>query len=144
MPFNTIVYESDHYVTDWKKVSLRKWLNTHFYQKSFSENDKDKILLSEITADQKIGQFAQDKIFILSKKEILKYYDNFYKRKCVGTPYCFNKATWKTDENDIVGYWLCSFGGDNNLVACVSLGGDISSSDVGDCLSVRPAMWIKI
>lgn len=87
--------DSDLHVT-WENCSLRKWLNDDFYNDAFSTYEQKWITESTVTtdeydtwdADAKIlyesdftsgiatEQETQDKVFLLSPREVMKYFDS--------------------------------------------------------------------
>lgn len=77
----------------WEKSSLRQWLNTSFYNEAFNDEEKNQIVNSKIENNNNIekglnspngnfdvnidaGNDTEDKIFILSKDEVLKYFSH--------------------------------------------------------------------
>lgn len=96
MPYNTNFEE-----TCWEKCSLRLWLNNEFFNKAFSEDEKSRIVFSEISADKNPdfdtnqGSDTQDKIFLLSVLESQKYFENDEDRICWPTPYANKIGVWK-------------------------------------------------
>ena len=67
--------ENDKYVT-WEKSSLRAWLNKKFINTAFSDEEKEKINITEIVnQDNPVygiegGNNTFDKIFLLSLSEV--------------------------------------------------------------------------
>lgn len=85
---------------NWKKCSLRGWLNNYFYATTFNEKERESILISSIkTTDYKDsegntrngesggvgGGTTSDKVFILSYEEFYNYY--FISKSAIGM-YC--------------------------------------------------------
>ena len=73
-PFSNDLYDS------WSDSQLRKWLNEYFYNKAFNDNQKRKILntnvRTNIDMNNETGGFieTEDTIFLLSVDEILLYF----------------------------------------------------------------------
>lgn len=71
----------------WETSTLRKWLNNDFYYYVFSDDEKERILDSTVTADYNPdfptvpGNDTEDKVYILSIEEAKKYYSSDEARK---------------------------------------------------------------
>ena len=74
----------------WETSSLRKWLNSTFYNKAFSKKEKDRIILADIVNNDRKpfinlgfnllsiaegGNDTKDNVFCLSIDECKKYFD---------------------------------------------------------------------
>ena len=57
----------------WKDCTLRNWLNHEFLTTAFSDEEREKILLSDVANP---AQNTQDYIFLLSFDEIEEYFDD--------------------------------------------------------------------
>ncbi len=135
----------------WKTCSLRKWLNNDFYCSAFNENQKNKIMITNILnntdydeSETVVENDTQDKIFLLSKDEANTFFNSNFER-CTDCPSMFTKHDWWVTYCD---WWLRSKG-DGNRSASVVWGngsdkGHISDNDVNIGNWVRPAMWIHI
>ena len=72
--------ENDEYIT-WKESSLRAWLNDKFMNRAFSDEEKEKINITEIiNQDNPVygtegGNNTFDKIFLLSLSEVSEQQD---------------------------------------------------------------------
>ncbi len=76
----------------WETSSLRKWLNSTFYNKTFSKKEKDRIILADIVNNDRRKPFTnlgfnllsiaeggndtKDNVFCLSIDECKKYFDS--------------------------------------------------------------------
>jgi hypothetical protein len=94
--YNNITENKDNFIT-WNQSKTRKFLNEEFYEKSFSDKDKEKISLVDFF-DEQLKENINDRVYILSHDEIKKYLysneNNFYNFNC------FTYYEW--DGNDIV------------------------------------------
>ena len=98
--------ENDKYVT-WEKSSLRAWLNKKFINTAFSDEEKEKINITEIVnQDNPVygiegGNNTFDKIFLLSLSEVSEQQD--------GEKYGFLddeiRACGKSDFSKTVSWW---------------------------------------
>lgn len=63
----------------WENSELRKWLNSTFYDSAFSDEEKDKIVLSEVEASDNVyygsfgGNSTEDYVYLLSEDECKEY-----------------------------------------------------------------------
>lgn len=87
----------------WKKCTLRKWLNREFYRTAFSESERGLIVETKLRNDDFIYVFrpvntdTTDKIFLLSRDELLKYSSIEPEQFAVATPYAQNKGRKKIE-----------------------------------------------
>ena len=155
----------------WADCSLRKYLNSEFYD-TFSANDKSRIIpvLNQNPGNQWYGsnggEETQDSIFLLSIEEVCKYFgDSSSKLQNPGKNqrYWFERkdennskriARLEADKGGIWWWWLRSPGrvnvkavyihGDGNIGI---QGNNILKGNISDgkCTGgVRPALWLKL
>ena len=130
----------------WEKCDLRTWLEEEFFSKAFSAEEKSLIVCIEAPNDSEAPrrwkgyEGTQDKVFILSRNEIEKYF--------------------LTDKDRIVhidasifpnieGYWVRTPGKRGTDVTVVINDGSFIDSDPGRCqcnssYGVRIAMWVSL
>lgn len=131
----------------WELCSLRIWLNNSFYNSSFSDNERERIITTIISADDNqwfgtsAGNITTDNVFLLSINEVNRYFSTNESRSCDYQ----NQDCW---------WWLRSPGAGQNKAAIVSYDGLINEG--GNIVSfgtdgpwtslggVRPAMWISL
>ena len=128
----------------WENCSLRKWLNTDFYDVAFTVDEKNKILDTVISAGDKD---LTDKIFLISAEEFENCFPNHTGRTAKITPFARNKGQVYTYHGRCAWYLrnpseiMCG------NTTCVDSGGslDLVGGDfvLGLPLGVRPAMWIE-
>lgn len=141
--FDRMEFEDRKDVIIWKNSSVREWMNAHFLNRAFTREQQSKILTTEIitydddplTDDPE--RKSQDKLFLLSKPELEKYFPTEESRKCDATAYTDvmqpSAANW---------WWLRSPGLATSYALRVEADGSISTTSIGSFGSVRPAMWI--
>lgn len=148
-PFNSKWVDS----ITWEKSTLRKWLNSDFYNSAFTASEKSHIQTVTVTAEKNpkyntpAGSNTQDKIFLLSISEAETY---FGKNGPCGDGSCemTDWARYKLSYLDHVSksWWLRTPGQNNQEIAyyidntAVASGSDFDFSTTG----VRPAMWISL
>ena len=141
--------ENDKYVT-WEKSSLRAWLNKKFINRAFSDEEKEKINITEIVnQDNPVygiegGNNTFDKIFLLSLSEVSEQQD--------GEKYGFLddeiRACGKSDFSKTVSWWWLRSPGRNSFSAAeVDCCGWILRCGVDVCYDsdgVRPALHLNL
>ncbi len=134
----------------WEKSEIRTWLNQTFINLAFNEEEKKKILTTNVNnknqgseKSRDGGKTTTDKIFLLSYQEACKYFVNETDRICKATAYAAQKGVYIEDGNCC--WWLRSpayFKEDmQSIITDGSLGGSIVTHDR---FAVRPAMWIDV
>lgn len=140
-------------IIGWEKSSLRSWLNSEFFEKSFSPEEKAIIMESDVPAHEnpahniKPGNATKDRLFLLSIPEAEKYFPTDDSRRCQMTKFVKASGVFTTDNGgDICRWWLRTPGYNQNRVACVGAAGQIlpggENIDIGDECCIRPAIWV--
>ena len=118
----------------WEACSLRKWLNGAFYENAFEAEEKSIIMASTVAAD---------KVFLLSKDEVDRYFDSEDARKCTGTAYCFSQGAYD-GVNGTCAWWLRTPAYSYRAEA-VFVDGRYLTDPVDQPLrAVRPAIWLYL
>lgn len=150
-------YHSKYTAITWEKCSLRTWLNSSFISEAFNPQELSRIVETNVTADINYeyyganpGNETKDKIFLLSIKEVNKYFKSDKFRVCRPTKYALTKLKSVYDWSSCY-WWLRSPGQHNHNAAAVTIGGHVYNLGynvhiAGDyyCHAVRPALWIVI
>ena len=133
-------------------LHARYWCNEVFYKESFSDEERSRILLSDLTNPDNPtygtegGPDTQDYVFFLSLDEITTYLPTEKDRKATFTTYCANLPVEYGERNPY--YWLRTPGKfPINAMYVLAENGYIThyGSDVGhNMVGYRPAMWITI
>lgn len=128
-------YNEKKKAVTWETCNLRQWLNGEYYDKAFSDDEKNAIIETKLhTPDNPDygtdgGNDTNDRIFLLSAEEAEKFFENG-KDRAVGQ--------W---------WWLRSPGISSDIATHVSMhGGDIddTTSEVDYKFAVRPAFYIDL
>lgn len=157
----------------WDKCSLRNWLNHEFLDIGFSSSEQDAILTThiknpDIFMGPKGGDDTDDKVFLLSPKEVKHYFRNDAEREAKATTYAIHNGpvvnagygvassfhTCKSDANVQCSsvWWLrapgtspMTEGSSPYRAARIYIDGNIGSSggSVRDDKGVRPALWVS-
>ena len=161
-------YNEEYKSVTWETCTLRRWLNSSFYNDAFSINEQPKISDVVVTADANSkfdtdpGNNTKDKIFLLSIDEVNKYFSSIktdqdgnwciVDRMCAPTQYAINQGVWASSRYKVDGkaacyWWLRSPGGHSDRAARVCNYGYVDSGGYGVDFSgggVRPALWINL
>ena len=137
----------------WEACSLRTWLNRDFLDVAFNEVERKWIMDTKCSADPNpeyitipAGNSTNDKVFLLSIKEVQEYFDSDSARGCIPTPYAVTQGAYRHIENGKC-VWFLRSPGDNILhVATVNSYGRVSNvvGVLSEDTCVRPALWINL
>ena len=133
-------YNNEYESVTWETCTLRSYLNAEWYEDTFSDDEKDMILTTNVVNSDNSefgtsgGNDTEDKIFLLSIDEVKQYFSSDDERIA------------KYNGED-VWWWLRSPGDDVFYAAGVSSGGNVyddgSSVDYDDS-GIRPALWVNL
>ena len=141
-------YHSGGSIT-WEDCDLRKWLNSDFLKSAFSNEESERILVSELRNDDNPeygtpgGNDTKDRIFCLSIAEAEQYFSSDEDRQCRPTAYARNHRAYV--KNDCCDWWLRSIGFDQGRATDVDSGGALFLGGGGVNYghdAVRPALRI--
>ena len=156
-------YNTEFTSVTWETCTLRKWLNSDFYNKAFSKTEQKAILTTKVdnSRSQRYigyktsgGENTYDKIFLLSYAEANKYFgivNKNTKSRVQPTAYAIAQGAYASNSNktsdgaEAGWWWLRSPGYDSCRAARVYSGGLLQSSDVNRINGVvRPALWVDL
>ena len=130
----------------WENCSLRKWLNSTFFNEAFSSSEREMIKNVTITTQDsgystKKTTSTTDKVFLLTSGEMHEYFGYGSplsdEHNCQNTEYCHAQAEKVHGGGS---YWLRSHGDTNSA----SVGPGVSNYVLVDAYEgVRPAIWIS-
>ena len=133
----------------WEYCDLRKWLNSDFLKSAFSNEESERILVSELKNDNnpeygtRGGNDTKDRIFCLSIAEAEQYFSSDEDRRCRPTAYARDQGAYV--DNDCCYWWLRSPGNRRSLASYVYTDGALRLHGlyVNDYnYAVRPALRI--
>ena len=139
----------------WESCSLRDWLNSQFLNKAFTSSELATIVITNVSADKNpkcstpAGNDTQDQVFLLSTREVKRYFDSDEATKCVPTKYAIAKGVDSDWHYHDCNWWLRSPGLSSNQAAYGKLcangsvmyyGRYVGANDFG----VRPCIWINL
>ncbi len=143
-------YNDTYINVTWRSSTLRKWLNTEFYNSAFSAEEKSRIPEMKIdNPNSRIahtwgGPSTKDRIFLLSFDEAAGYFADDEAQRCEATAYAKANGAYVA-ENGSSWWWLRSPGSSNHAAAVVLYIG--YATGVGHVVTaptdtVRPALWL--
>lgn len=138
----------------WEDCDLRAWLNGEFYNKSFSDDEKQSINKSTVKFEKCPEEYAfasdgndvEDYVFLLSFSEAEKYFKSEADRKCPISDTAKNNGGKELGGN--CKWWLRTNSVYKNSFIIVESDGSYrtntgtSGNQTNVC--VRPAMWVTL
>lgn len=148
---DNVKYRDTWIPTTWETSDSRKWLNDTFYSMAFSSVEKDRIVLTNVSADKSPltdvdpGKDTSDKVFLLSASEVQRYLINDGRLYCPVTEYAASHGAHKSYGTGY-GWWLTRTPGRNQqyVIAVFDTGDLYGLNEVSSQFNVlRPAVWVK-
>ena len=131
----------DEKTEKWRESYLRKWLNSSFLETVFSENIRKYI--APVTIDNEFDTSTEDRIFILSSREVSRYFPDMDSRRCSATLYAGTHGAFQV--GGCSPWWTRSRGYSYSSVICIAPDGAFLSSGVYlEDRIVRPALWLEM
>ena len=143
----------------WSNSSIRSWLNGGFLSQAFTAEEKAAILVSYVdeSASQayssipakRFGDSTQDRMFLLSYKELVQYIPDSQMRQCVPTTHALSGGCNYSDKTYLYGqpacWWWLRTPAYNNNALVVSEKGVVDACMISNIYGVvRPAMWLDL
>lgn len=156
------IFNGNDAFTTWENSIMRQFLNTYFYDECFTEEEKERILLTTVEPDVndeykevQQGPITKDYVFLLSAREALQYFTTNDSRVAYATSFAIigharilgdKWAGAYINPTGATCWRLRTMGMDNYHACAVYENGTISMS--GDILyaphyAVRPCIWIR-
>ena len=144
-------YNSATTSVTWESCSLRRWLNDDFYDDAFSDAEKQLIPFVTVSADANPdyptyqGNSTQDRVYMLSIREVNRYLGYYTDRQCRPTTYASGMGVYKGN-NGCCFWWLRTPGYSSQIAASIKDDGSINSigNDVANsALGISPVIWIS-
>ena len=141
--------DDDEYT--WAESSLRAWLNDDFYNEAFSDKEKEYIQLTEIVTKFEHDVDTEDKIFLLSNKEVSRYLrdltiDDLSSKLCYPTEYSLAKGVNAPEYNEYRCNWYVRDAaklGKSGFIDGKRGNEDWDTEATRDDRGIRPAMWLN-
>ena len=136
---------------------IRNWLNGDFFATAFSEKEQEAIIQAPVPSRPEDGYSeynpanygtTNDRVFLLSYKEVTRYFPNQQDRKITGTEYARAKGarfggftTIGIGETD---WWLRSPGKASIDAAFINVYGNTDTKNAITKQGIRPALWVDL
>ena len=137
----------------WGKSDLRAWMNGEFFETTFTEEEKEIILTTIVKNDNPHGMKGasadtEDKIYLLSKSEVLHFMPEMADRVAYPTEYAKSKDITLSPETGSCRWWTRTPGARKMDMCGMRLDGRISAYGMQDVdwptNTMRPVMWVKV
>ena len=136
----------------WETSDIRQWLNNEFYTTAFNKTEKAKIQASLIKNEDNSwsgtsgGNDTEDKVFLLSEKEVETLFSNDEERIAKATEYAEKSGVYVNEEK-AAWWWLRSPGSSSDSAAGVYYNGWVYRNGIyvdGSSDGVRPALHLNL
>ena len=148
-------YNTKQTKVTWEKSSIRKWLNSEFFNSAFSKQEQadivmtnvDNSLSSDYYYNSKGSNNTKDRIFLLSFAEANRYLGVSYGAAnfiSIAKPTLYALSQGIKGADETVPWWLRSPGFDERYGTYVTTNGAFYSNYVDTHYAVRPAFWLNL
>ena len=153
VPFVESSYSSKSQENIWEKSYARRWLNESFIDTAFSTAEKNAIITSFVDNSQSQGSSefkskgygeTQDKVFLLSYAEVIKYLPSTADRICNATEYAKKRGAVPTISSNPKPWWLRSPGKASHCPMLVKEDGSFGENTYYLNYCVRPVLWLDL
>ena len=131
----------------WENSLLRQWLNKDFIGVAFDIYEQSVIIETKLInkeKDNNSGKDTKDKVFILNKTEVEKYFTSDYRRECKGTEYTQANGGSKYYKGREWWGMRTLYGNGTHVLSVTPEGSLAGATTLTDKVGVRPAMWIDL
>ena len=145
-------YSGNEPIVSWESCTLRKWLNSHFVDVAFNDDEWAMLFSVKVMAgvnpafSTDPGNDTQDRVYLLSLEEAEWFFRSNEDRICAATAYAKARGA-KTNRVDSCLWWLRSPGRQQDRAAYIMRGGAIlriGTSVLNDDLGVRPVIALRL
>ncbi len=99
-----LAYNDGNMKTSWKNSSLRRWLNSTFYDEAFTAEEKEQLIIKELETKYDEGTTA-DPVTLMTCPDALRIFENHKARQGVGTPYAKAKGLYQSKKYKGFTHW---------------------------------------
>ncbi len=149
---DTVIFYPERVPMYWAITDLRAWLNSEFIAETFSPEEQAEILTTTVQNANRhgikgSGEDTQDKVYLLSKNEVLEYFPEQADRVAYPTEYAKSKGCTVDKKTGSCRWWTRSSGARPMDMCGMRLDGRISHYGMQDVdwptNTMRPVMWVK-
>ena len=137
----------------WETCSLRPWLNGEFMEQAFTPWEREQLVLTTVTADANpeygtdAGNDTQDRVWLMSAKEALTYFDSDAERIACPTEWGVNHGCRPSGDAGACFWVLRTPGRNQENISAVNWDGEVScDSDyaVYSGFTIRPMIAVRL
>ena len=137
----------------WGNSDLRVWMNGDFIAETFTPAEQELILTTVVKNDNPngvkgAGADTEDKIYLLSKEEVLHFMPEMADRVAYPTEYAKTKGITLSKETGSCRWWTRTPGARPMDICGMRLDGRISAYGMQDVdwptNTIRPVMWVRV
>ncbi|MBE5801814.1 MAG: hypothetical protein E7319_05940 [Clostridiales bacterium] len=149
---DTVIFYPQRVPMYWGKSDLRAWMNSDFIQETFTPEEQEIILTTTVKNDNPHGMKGggadtEDKIYLLSKSEVLHFFPEMADRVAYPTELAKSKGCTVSPETGSCRWWTRTPGARKMDVCGMRLDGRISDYGMQDVdwptNTMRPVMWVR-
>lgn len=149
---DTVIFYPERVPMYWGKSDLRVWMNGDFLQEAFTPEEQASILTTTVKnanphGMKGAGDDTLDKIYLLSKTEVLRYFPEMADRVAYPTEYAKSKGCTVDSKTGSCRWWTRTSGARKMDICGMRLDGRITSYGMQDVdwptNTMRPVMWIQ-
>ena len=125
--------EREGWRVDWDDCSLRQWLNSSFLEQAFTPQEQGSIIATKIWTEVYERVLTEDKVFLLSGQEALKYRDYVYPMQIEHTWWLrtrYDPHNRQVNRIEVVEYGITD--------------GQLSNREHTNIYGVRPCIWVDL
>lgn len=149
---DTVIFYPKRVPMYWGKSDLRAWMNGAFLQEAFTPEQQACILTTTVKNSNPhgmkgAGDDTLDKIYLLSKSEVLHFFPELADRVAYPTEYAKSKGCTVDPVTGSCRWWTRTSGARKMDICGMRLDGRISSYGMQDVdwptNTMRPVMWVQ-
>lgn len=150
---DTVIFYPERVPMYWGISDLRTWMNGDFIQTAFTQDEQAAILTTTVHNDNPHGMKGGgadtlDKVYLLSKTEVLHFFPTMADRVAYPTEYAKSKGCTVSPKTGSCRWWTRTPGARKMDMCGMRLDGRISAYGMQDVdwptNTMRPVMWVQI
>ena len=150
---DTVIFYPKRVAMYWGKSDLRAWMNGDFLTETFTTEEQAAILTTTVTNSNPhgmkgAGDDTKDRVYLLSKAEVLEFFPEQKDRVAYPTEFAKSKGCTVDDKTGSCRWWTRTSGARKMDICGMRLDGRISSYGMQDVdwptNTMRPVMWVQV
>ena len=149
---DTVIFYPERVPMYWGKSDLRAWMNGDFLTQTFTAEEQARILTTTVKNDNPhgmkgAGEDTLDKVYLLSKTEVLHFFPTMAERVAYPTEYAKSKGCTLSPKTGSCRWWTRTPGARKMDICGMRLDGRITAYGMQDVdwptNTMRPVMWVQ-